>query len=93
MAAGKLQLPIALDAMGGDNAPACVLRGAEMALIRHPGIRFLLFGNRYILEPLLASVPLLNRGNDRTYGIRHCRGRQTLGRRAARARVEHVAGD
>jgi len=59
MAPGKLQLPIALDAMGGDNAPACVLRGAEMALIRHPGIRFLLFGNRYILEPLLAGIPLL----------------------------------
>ncbi len=59
MAPGKLQLPIALDAMGGDNAPACVLRGAEMALIRHPGIRFLLFGNRYILEPLLVGIPVL----------------------------------
>lgn len=59
MAPGKLQLPIALDAMGGDNAPACVLRGAEMALIRHPGIRFLLYGNRYILEPLLAAIPLV----------------------------------
>lgn len=59
MAAGKVQLPIALDAMGGDNAPASVLRGAEMALIRHPGIRFLLFGNRYILEPLLRDIPNL----------------------------------
>src|SRR3954470_12028766 len=59
MSAGRLQLPIALDAMGGDNAPACVLRGAEMALIRHPGIRFLLYGNRYILEPLLDNIPLL----------------------------------
>lgn len=55
MAAGKLQLPIALDAMGGDHAPACVLRGAEMALLRHPGTRFILFGNRYILEPLLSA--------------------------------------
>jgi len=57
MSAGKLQLPIALDAMGGDNAPACVLRGAAMALIRHPGIRFILYGNRYILEPLLLELP------------------------------------
>ena len=57
MSAGKLQLPIALDAMGGDNAPGCVLRGAEMALIRHPGIRFLLYGNRYILEPFLLEIP------------------------------------
>ena len=59
MSTGHLQLPIALDAMGGDNAPASVLRGAEMALIRHPGIRFLLYGNRYILEPLLNDIPLL----------------------------------
>jgi len=59
MSAGKPQLPIALDAMGGDNAPASVLRGAEMALIRHPGIRFQLYGNRYILEPLLKDIPIL----------------------------------
>lgn len=57
MPTGKIQLPIALDAMGGDHAPASVLRGAEMALIRHPGIRFILFGNRYILEPLLQDIP------------------------------------
>ncbi|MBY0407753.1 MAG: phosphate acyltransferase, partial [Rickettsiales bacterium] len=59
MPVGKIQLPIALDAMGGDHAPASVLKGAELALIRHPGIRFLLFGNRYILEPMLAETPLL----------------------------------
>lgn len=57
MSAGKIQLPIALDAMGGDNAPLSVLRGAEMALERHPGIRFVLFGNRYILEPMLRDMP------------------------------------
>jgi glycerol-3-phosphate acyltransferase PlsX len=56
MAASKLRLPIALDAMGGDNAPHAVLKGAQLALIRHPGSRFLLFGNRYILEPLLAEL-------------------------------------
>jgi glycerol-3-phosphate acyltransferase PlsX len=59
MSTGKLQLPIALDAMGGDNAPACVLRGASMALVRHPGIKFILYGNRYILEPLLLEMPTL----------------------------------
>ncbi|MDE3016938.1 MAG: phosphate acyltransferase PlsX [Pseudomonadota bacterium] len=64
MSPGKLQLPIALDAMGGDSAPACVLRGAEMALIRHPGIRFLLYGNRHILEPLVARIPLLKAAGD-----------------------------
>lgn len=64
MPAGKLQLPIALDAMGGDNAPACVLRGAAMALVRHPGIRFILYGNRYILEPMLADMPRLKAASE-----------------------------
>ncbi len=59
MATGKLQQPIALDAMGGDNAPGSVLRGAEQALIRHPGIKFLLFGNKLELDPLLLSLPRL----------------------------------
>jgi len=64
MATAKIQLPIALDAMGGDNAPLSVLRGAELALIRHPGIRFLLFGNRYILEPLVKEIPLLKASSE-----------------------------
>lgn len=55
----ELKLPLALDAMGGDDAPASVLKGAEMALVRHPGLRFILFGNRQALEPLLAHMPAL----------------------------------
>jgi phosphate acyltransferase len=53
MPSGKLQLPIALDAMGGDNAPACVIDGAALALVRHPGSKFLLFGNRDAIDPLM----------------------------------------
>lgn len=64
MAAGKLQLPIALDAMGGDNAPACVLQGAAQALVRHPGIRFLLFGNRAMLENVLKTMPDLRAASE-----------------------------
>lgn len=59
MAHGKIQTPIALDAMGGDNAPDCVISGAEMALIRHPGIKFLIFGNEEQIVPLLKSRPAL----------------------------------
>lgn len=59
MAAARPQLPIALDAMGGDHAPASVLNGAAMALTRHPGSRFIFYGNRYLLEPTLASMPQL----------------------------------
>ena len=50
---------IALDAMGGDHAPAMVLRGADIALERHPGARFLLFGNEDQIAPLLAKLPRL----------------------------------
>ena len=61
MAMGKLQQPIALDAMGGDHAPASVLHGAEAALIRHPGLKFLLFGNSELITPILRNLPRLSR--------------------------------
>jgi phosphate acyltransferase len=50
---------IALDAMGGDRAPAMVLRGADIALERHPATRFLLFGDERLVAPLLAKSPRL----------------------------------
>ena len=50
---------IALDAMGGDRAPAMVLTGADIALERHPGTRFLLFGDEIQITPLLAKLPRL----------------------------------
>lgn len=46
-------ITIALDAMGGDNAPLCVIEGAEIALKRYDHIRFLFFGNAAAIEPLL----------------------------------------
>ena len=36
---------ISLDAMGGDHGPSVVVPGAALALERHPGLRFLMFGN------------------------------------------------
>ncbi len=50
---------ISLDVMGGDNAPAIVLAGAEIALERRPDIEFLLFGNEKIALPMLADYPRL----------------------------------
>jgi phosphate acyltransferase len=55
----KSRLTIALDAMGGDQAPAMVVRGAEIARQRFPEVHFLLYGPRDQLEPLLKSVPRL----------------------------------
>jgi phosphate acyltransferase len=56
---GGASVTIALDAMGGDRAPAMVLNGADIALERHPGVRFLLFGNEAQIAPLLARLPRL----------------------------------
>jgi glycerol-3-phosphate acyltransferase PlsX len=47
-------LPIALDAMGGDDAPDMVIAGADIAAERYPDARFLLFGDQARLEPLVA---------------------------------------
>jgi glycerol-3-phosphate acyltransferase PlsX len=46
---------IALDAMGGDHGPSVVVPGAGLALARHPGSEFVLFGDRGKIEPLLAA--------------------------------------
>jgi glycerol-3-phosphate acyltransferase PlsX len=56
---------IALDAMGGDHAPGMVVKGAEIALQRHPELRFLLFGAEQEVRPLLAKSPHL--GNSVTF--------------------------
>jgi len=50
---------IALDAMGGDHGVSVVLPGADISLTRHPDIEYLLFGDRAVLEPLLAGLPRL----------------------------------
>lgn len=54
-------ITIALDAMGGDRAPGMVVSGAEIALRRHPGLNFLLFGAEDRVRPLLAKAPHLGR--------------------------------
>jgi len=51
---------IALDAMGGDLGPEVVVPGAELAAIRHPEHRFLLFGDEARVAPILAKCPKLN---------------------------------
>ena len=47
---------IALDAMGGDNAPDAIVRGAVSALRSMPDIRILLAGPQERLEGLLADA-------------------------------------
>ena len=45
---------LAIDAMGGDAAPAAIVAGLDIAAERHPTARLLLFGDQAALTPLLA---------------------------------------
>lgn len=50
---------IALDAMGGDHGPSVVLPGAELAMTRHPVLRFMLFGDAGQINAELDKLPKL----------------------------------
>ncbi|MEL0001582.1 MAG: phosphate acyltransferase PlsX [Rhodospirillales bacterium] len=52
---------IALDAMGGDQAPEIVIRGAAIAHERFPDVRFLAFGSGDILTKLVAKNKALSK--------------------------------
>jgi glycerol-3-phosphate acyltransferase PlsX len=50
---------LAVDAMGGDQAPEMVIAGLEIAAIRFPQAKFMIFGDSARLEPLLAGTKRL----------------------------------
>ena len=56
-------LTIALDGMGGDAAPLVVMEGADLALRKHPQIRFRIFGDEAQLRPLLSQLPALQQAS------------------------------
>ena len=47
---------LALDAMGGDNAPASVVRGADIACGDHPHLAVTFYGDEARITPLLARA-------------------------------------
>lgn len=55
------QLRIALDAMGGDNAPFSVLKGADFACQKYKNVNFLLFGDQSKINPILEKLPALQK--------------------------------
>src|SRR3712207_1025183 len=48
---------IAIDAMGGDDAPAPIVNGALQALVADPEVRLTLVGDRDLLDPLVDVPP------------------------------------
>ncbi len=61
------QITIALDAMGGDNAPQIVVAGANIARRRHPDVKFILFGDADEVSERVSR----QRGLDEFVEIRH----------------------
>lgn len=53
------ELTIALDAMGGDDAPQIVVEGAAIARERHPDAKFIMFGDESKIVPLITKYPIL----------------------------------
>lgn len=50
---------MAVDAMGGDDAPAMVMAGLELAAARHPQAKFLIYGDEAVIGPMLAKTKRL----------------------------------
>lgn len=50
--------PLAIDAMGGDKAPHCVVHGARIALKWFPDLRYVFFGDEEQLNPLIHKYKL-----------------------------------
>lgn len=55
------ELVVALDAMGGDHAPASVIGGAAIALAHDKRLRFLIYGDEVQIQRLLSEHPGLPR--------------------------------
>jgi phosphate acyltransferase len=51
-------LPLAIDAMGGDNAPLIVLEGVQIMHQKQPQRRFLMFGNAETIHTIVTRLGL-----------------------------------
>ncbi|MGB1006455.1 MAG: phosphate acyltransferase, partial [Thalassobaculaceae bacterium] len=63
LADGRIR--VALDAMGGDDGPAMVVKGAAQALQATPDLDLILVGDQPRLEPMLARLRGVERGRVR----------------------------
>ncbi len=59
---------ISIDVMGGDAGPSVVIPGLDIALVRHPDVNCLLFGDGQQVEPILARYPRVKAAS----AFRHC---------------------
>jgi len=74
-------LTVSIDAMGGDAGPGVVVAAVARAIVRHPGVRFLLHGDEAQLTPLIAKRPKLSPSVD----IRHTPDRVSMDEKPSQA--------
>jgi len=58
------EIVIAVDAMGGDNAPKSVLQGAEKFLKKNSNVKFLIFGDKKQIFPILDKCKKLSKNSE-----------------------------
>ncbi len=54
-----MKFTVAVDAMGGDESPLKVIRGLDLFLQSNQDLKFLIFGNRDLINPILEKYPLV----------------------------------
>ncbi len=54
-----MKFTVAVDAMGGDESPLKVIRGLDLFLQNNQNLKFLIFGNRDLINPILEKYPLV----------------------------------
>jgi glycerol-3-phosphate acyltransferase PlsX len=55
---------IAIDAMGGDNAPHAQIKGAKDFLLRYDNVHFLIYGKAEIIKPLIDQEKILKENSE-----------------------------
>jgi glycerol-3-phosphate acyltransferase PlsX len=56
----ETKLKVAIDCMGGDNAPSSVVKGIKIASAKHKNVKFLLYGDKDEILPLIEQLKVDN---------------------------------
>jgi len=55
-----MKVSIAVDAMGGDGSPLKVLKGIDLFLQKIKNVKFFIFGNQDLINPIIKNLPLVS---------------------------------
>jgi glycerol-3-phosphate acyltransferase PlsX len=53
-----MSIKLAIDVMGGDNAPEMIIAGVAISQRQYPNVLFLLYGDKAQISPLIAKHKL-----------------------------------